>query len=92
MELSVFQKKCKTELFNRFQIENFKILESDKTRFAEKEVFIEASVNDLRIWIYEDGAHIKSPDINMAFEDLDYPDDDEMLRAFIDRIASVLSN
>ena len=67
-------------------IRNIKIEETDRKWFAEKETFIEFSVDSLNLWIYEDGAHIRGPKVNMPFEAQDYENEDDLIRAFIEKV------
>ncbi len=94
-KLTSFQIKCREELIKKVKslginIPDFTVLTADKTDFAEEEVFMEAFVNDIRIWIYEDGAHIKGIGENVPFEDLDYNTEEDLIRAFCDKVVVLL--
>lgn len=90
VKLSAFQTKCKEELFKKLRsigvdVHNILIKETEERWFAEKEVFIEVSVDNLKLWIYEDGAHIQGANINVPFEAPDYDNEDDLIRVFIEK-------
>jgi len=90
-ELTPFQNKCKEELLKTLkssgvEIRSIEIKEAQEKWFAEKEVLIEVSIDNLKFWIYEDGAHIKGTNINVPFEVEDYDNKDDLLRAFIEKV------
>jgi hypothetical protein len=95
IELSAFQKKCKEQLLSKLKsleadIHDIRIEESDEKWFAEKEVFIEILVNNLKIWIYNDGAHIQGMNINIPFESPDYDSEEDLIHAFIEKVIFLL--
>jgi hypothetical protein len=94
-EFTPFQNKCKEELLKTLKssgvgIRSIEIKEAQEKWFADKEVFIEVSTDNLNFWIYEDGAHIKGTSINVPFEAEDYDNKDVLLRAFIEKVRAVL--
>ena len=91
VEINYFQKKCKDELMGKLKslginISDLRIKESERKWFAEKEVFIEATVDNLKIWIYEDGAYIKGLNINVPFEAPDYNTEEDLISAFVNKV------
>lgn len=94
-KLTNFQKKCEEELKKHLDnigvvIENRKILEGDKTWFADKQTFVEASIGRITIWIYDDEAYIKGKDIEIPFESPDYNSEDELIKAFVEKVISII--
>jgi hypothetical protein len=94
-ELSPFQKKCEEELARRLvplgvHITDRKIIKGEPTSFAEAEIFIEASIDDFRIWIYDDSADVKSDAGTRCFEAPDYKTEDELITAFTDEVVSLV--
>ena len=96
-ELNAFQLKCKEELIKKLKplginLSDFRIKESDKKWFSDKEVFIEAKVNKLNIWIYEDGAHMKDLKKSLSFEAADFNNEDDLIEAFTKKIILLLNS
>ena len=90
-DLTSFQLKCKDTLISKLNslgssIGDLSMFKSDKTRFAEEEVFLETSVDALRIWIYEDGAHIRYKDADFPFEAQDYKTEESLICAFLEKV------
>lgn len=90
-KLSAFQNKCKEELLKTLKslgvdIHSIEIKETQEKWFAQKEVFVKVSVDNLEFWIYEDGAHIQGTSINVPFEAQDYDNKDVLIHAFIEKV------
>jgi hypothetical protein len=95
IKLSPFQNKCKEELLKKLKsigvdIHSIEIKETQEKWFAEKEVFIEVSVDNLKFWIYEDGAHIQGTSKSVPFEAQDYDNKDDLIHAFIEKVTVFL--
>lgn len=92
--LTSFQQKCRDNLLklSRKQGKNIKEFIIKKTMpkwFTDKEIFLETSIGDSNIWIYEDGAYIKTKNKNIPFEFPDYDTEDDLIHAFINTLISL---
>lgn len=95
LELNVFQQKCKKRLFEKISalglaVDQIFVKETKGKWYAGKEIYIEASLKGISFWIYEDGTHIKTENVNQSFEVLDYNSDDDLISSFVREMVSLL--
>ncbi|MBN1907064.1 MAG: hypothetical protein JW927_18440 [Deltaproteobacteria bacterium] len=95
LELNAFQKKCWNELSKKLRLQGIDsvdvdIKESKEKWYAVKEIYLEASIGEFKIWIYEDGTHIKGEGLNVPFEALDYKNEDDLIHAFLAKLLALL--
>lgn len=94
-DLTDFQRRAESELTQRLNTvgEEFRSKRITKTRdprLVAQELWIEALVGDLEIWIYPIGADIGGKDFGQAFEAPDYRTEGELIEAFVSKVASLL--
>ena len=94
IEPNSFQKKCIEDLrkkLRRFGVNNLEFtIKEELEWYPGTRALVEASVNDLKIWIYADGAHIRGTDVNMPFEALDYATEEELIAAFTEKVVVLM--
>ncbi|MBI3621124.1 MAG: hypothetical protein HY208_02915 [Nitrospirae bacterium] len=96
-ELTPFQIKCEKELRNRLRFLRVDLSDrkewiSEETWFADESIYIEATIKNLAIWIYEDEASVSSGKNYFHFERPDFNTEDDLLHAFCDKVISLLQN
>ncbi len=88
-EKTEFQKKCSDLFLTELQGIG---ISCDKWSFVDgkQESFFEASVAKINIWIYDDGACIKTVNKTKILEALDYKNEDELIDDFINSFKEFL--
>jgi hypothetical protein len=88
--LSPFQEKCGEELRKVLrdlghEARNWEVVK------GREETYIEADIDPIKIWIYEDGACWQGLGRDRVFETVDYASLEHLQRAFLTEVAAALT-
>ena len=98
IQLNSFQKKTEELLSTRLKDLGYHIRNRKETVFnderwsTKEEPMLQATIGNIDIWIYIDGAYIRTPFVNLSFEKYDYKNLDELAQAFIGKIIFLIKN
>ena len=87
-ELTVFQRETERLLEERLMTLGVSL--EGRAVSGQEEIFVEATVKDIRIWIYLDEACVIGRAVDRVFEKWDYSSPDELRQAFVNCVISLL--
>ena len=88
-ELSDFQIVTEAQLTDQLAAQGLAVVERQVK--GESEVFIEGRVEDVRFWIYVDGACIIGRDVDRVFEKWDFDSPADLRTEFVGQLVRLVS-
>ncbi len=84
--LNKFQIECDRKLEEGLRSKGFEL--RDKRTVQGDHTFLEGRAQNLRIWIYQNGADAASDDgkIDLRFEGLDFKSQEELIQTFVSEV------
>jgi hypothetical protein len=87
-KLTAFQRETERSLRQRLGAVGVSI--ADRKVLGEVEAYIEARVDDVRIWIYSDEACVIGRGIDRVYEKWDFETEQKLKDAFIQQVVSMV--